>query len=255
MSVEIQADAYIADLLLACILGLTTINFAVFYLVTQLGKVHIIKVQNELLLQQFQYQSQYTEAIKQQHLTTLHLEHDVKHSLAVIGVLLDQKNYTEAKILLEKYKNGASMSSIPVETDNIVLNAIVSLKFSYAHSIGIKIFCALPEKFNLLEDVDLCNLLGNMLDNAIEYCEKNINEDNDISVIINQTEFDCSIVVKNTIYESVVSNNKKLATTKSDKEKHGIGMKTIENIAKKNDGIFDYFEYEGLFYVKLILFL
>ena len=255
VSMKIQATTYVSNLLLGCNLGLVIMNIVVFYLVSQLGKLNAIKLQNELLLQQAKYQEKYTEEAKKQHQATMHVQHDIKHSLAVVGVLLDEQKYDKAKLLLMEYMGSNAMSAVILKTENDALNAIVSLKFTYAQSLGIKTFCALPAIFSLLGDIDLCNLLGNMLDNAIEYCQNHSNKDNEISVMINFTEINCSIVVTNTLHTSVLAKNKNLLTTKPDKAKHGLGIETIKSIAKKHHGLFDCYEENDLFFAKVVLFL
>lgn len=240
-------------LLLGCMLGLILIDIVVFYLVSQLSKSHEIKSRNELLSQQLAYQDKYTETSKQQYKTVLHIRHDIKHSMSVLDVLLTNNENDEAKAFIKKYIQFNSPTFMLVSTQNAVLNAIVSQKMSYANSLGIKTFCVLPEIFTMMDDIDLCNLIGNMLDNAIEYCQKHLNEANEISILIRNEEKKEIILVKNTIHNSVLANNIQLNTNKKNQAEHGFGIETIRNIAGKYNGVFDCYEDSQTFYSKVVL--
>lgn len=59
--------------------------------------------------------------------------------------------------------------------------------------------------------------------------------------------------MKNTIGHSVLEGNPELNTTKKDKIIHGFGTKIINDIAKKYNGAFDYYEENGYFICSIIL--
>ena len=62
-----------------------------------------------------------------------------------------------------------------------------------------------------------------------------------------------NIVVKNRIDNSVISNNKKLQTTKLDKKHHGYGLRTVKMLAEKYNGMSDIYEKDGFFIVSVLL--
>lgn len=240
--------------LLCCMLGIVVIDIAILYLVAQLSKNHEVKTRNELLSQQLTYQNQYTEQIKQQYITAMHLKHDINQSLSVLNMLLAENQYDRAKEVLSEYTQVSLPTFMLVNTKNTVLNAIVTLKLTYAQSLGIKTRCALPEDFQELNDIDLCNMIGNMLDNAIEYCAKHLEKENEIVFSITFYNEACTVLVKNTVHAPILDNNQQLKTSKDESLNHGFGLKTIKEIARKADGLFDCYEENGAFYVKVILY-
>ena len=59
--------------------------------------------------------------------------------------------------------------------------------------------------------------------------------------------------MKNSIEGSVIQNNPNLITTKKDKHLHGLGTKIIKDIAKKYNGMADFFENDDFFICHIIL--
>lgn len=254
ISMSVVLSIHASDLLLGCLFGIVLIDLVVFYLVSELSQKNEIKAKNELLSQQLTYQDLYTEQIKQQYKTAMHIKHDIKHSLSVLNLLVSNHEYDKAQKLLDEYMQSNSLAFILINTKNLVLNAIVTLKLTYASSLGIKTFCAFPETFDILEDVDLCNLIGNMLENAIEHCQKHLDKSNEVTISLTPSMGKYTLLVRNTVHTSVLENNKQLKTSKENKNLHGFGTEIIAEIAQKYDGLFDYYERDGMFYSRVTLF-
>ncbi len=98
--------------------------------------------------------------------------------------------------------------------------------------------------------MDLCSLLGNVLDNAISASEKCDLNSRLVEVKITAIGSRVIILVKNSIPCSVLKCNPKLSSTKSTPEEHGFGVKTIKSIVEKYNGKVDFYE-EGLTFICL----
>lgn len=170
-----------------------------------------------MLQQKVDFQGQYTEIARQQHQATLSLQHDLKHILSVLSVLIESNELDKAEKLIGEYMQENAHSVVLIDTTNESLNAIISLKLTYANYVGIKTFCAVPESFSLLNDAEISSLFGNMLDNAIEYCEKHLDKENEISVTIISENMKTTILVKNRLHNSVFTTDRGLETDKNDK--------------------------------------
>lgn len=112
---------------------------------------------------------------------------------------------------------------------------------------NIKINTTIQNGLKKIDDIDMCSLIGNLLDNAIE-AQLNIIKDNRY-IEVNMTNEDdiLCISVKNAITGSVLINNNKLSTTKNDTKNHGLGTKIIKDIVGKYNGSIDYYEEDGFF--------
>ena len=102
--------------------------------------------------------------------------------------------------------------------------------------------------------MDLCTLLGNLLDNAIEAAEQCPPEKRLIEVKI--TSYDEKVVIHamNSIISSVLNENSELKSTKKDPLEHGFGVKSIRLIAQKYAGTVNYFEDDSTLSCRVVLY-
>lgn len=82
---------------------------------------------------------------------------------------------------------------------------------------------------------DIVTLLVNLLDNAIEACEK-LDENKMIRFKMILEEGGLTVSVRNPVREPVVIKGKVIATTKGEKDRHGIGFLNIQSVIEKNQG-------------------
>ena len=91
----------------------------------------------------------------------------------------------------------------------------------------------------LIDDIQLCTLIGNLFDNAIEACMK-IKEPDKRYIDFQIKPFNCmmSIYMENScIGDYVIDKNGKLKTSKQTNIiNHGIGLKRIEEIVERANG-------------------
>ena len=103
-----------------------------------------------------------------------------------------------------------------------------------------------------IDDIDLSILFANLFDNAIEACVHNTSKSS-IYLMVTYEKAYLNIIMKNTIEKPVLKHNPQLVTTKKDKKKHGYGLKTIDDVVRKYDGIKKYYEKDNYFYADLWL--
>ena len=213
-----------------------------------------MKREIELLRLQEQHKNQYIENANLQYDTIKKIHHDLKGQMLAIHKLISDNNIEAAEELLSK--NTKTIEAIETfgTTNNVIVNAIINSKLTSASAMGIHVSFLSVYEFNGIDDLDLCNLLSNMLDNSItavleiqERIEKNI------AVSISLEDDVYTFIVKNTISESVLSKNSLLKTTKKDKENHGYGIQIIKDIAEKYDGRCDFYEAENMFCCQVIM--
>ena len=119
------------------------------------------------------------------------------------------------------------------------------MKISRCHANKIDIKTEIESDFSDFSDIDICVLLANLLDNAIE---ASLNVDSpQINVSIRNEKNYLCILIRNRIESSVLEENGQLHTTKKDKSKHGLGVYSISQIVDKYDGMKTYYEKNGYF--------
>lgn len=160
--------------------------------------------------------------------------HDLKHSLNALKTVSEEErqSYIEAaERNVERYRQ-------LVHTDNEVLNTVLAEKSLYCDSKKIRLSTAVDSlKLPQLEIPDLCALLGNAIDNAIECVDRFEDPDRRIVslTIRKQNAFAC-IQTNNYCDGAPELENGLPRTTKADKASHGFGLKSIRYLAEKYGG-------------------
>ena len=86
-----------------------------------------------------------------------------------------------------------------------------------------------------ISEEDIVTLLGNLLDNAIEACEKlSGNKVIQFKMIIEEGQLVLSI--RNTVKDAVKIEDNRIVTSKRDKSQHGIGLMNVDSVIRKNNG-------------------
>lgn len=241
----LQLPLTATQLLLFSELGIIIVNTVCFYMTIALSKSNRETMSLKILEQQQEQRTQYAESIRKQYEEIRQIRHDVKQNFAVINALLEEQKPVEAKKFVEKCTNTLSKLDIVMDVGNDFVNAILNSKLNLAKEKGINIICSSSNDVAGVEDIDLCILLGNMLDNAIEASEKS--EEKSIEASILSDDSTLFIKVVNTVDKPVLQHNPDLRTIKSDKNLHGYGIKTIISVAEKYNGYVDFYEEDKQF--------
>lgn len=226
-------------------LGIVLINIAVCYLVVLLGRKNRAVRENEILKIQQEYNSQYIANAAIEYDAISKLRHDFKDGYSVIYALLSDGKIEKAIKYIENNVSLLTGTETFINTNNDIVNAVINAKFTTAKSFGIDCSCFSVISFDDIDDIDLCRLLSNMLENAITACINSQKTNKQILLIITADEYRYNFCLKNTIDKSILKDNPKLCTTKTGK--HGYGIKIIRDISEKYNGKCDFYE-ENLFF-------
>lgn len=226
-----------------------SINIFMFYVIYSLFNKNKKLREYEILKIQQRYQNMYIENANVQYDSIRKIKHDTKNHFLTICQLISDNDVTSAYDFAKQNIENLEMSQTYVKTKNKVVNAVINSKLSSAAAMGIQVSCLATNNFDGIDDIDLCNLLGNTLDNAISACrDQPENERREINVKINrEDEIYYTFIVRNTISKSVIKNNPLLKTTKKDKANHGYGTQIVKDISNKYGGRTDYYEEYDMF--------
>lgn len=235
-------------------LGIIIINIVCYFMVIRLSKANSAKVEYELQMIDLNYKKQYAENIKSQHEEIRRIRHDMKQSYQVIQRFVVENNFDELAEYLPQICEQINKISSAVDTNHSIINAILNTKLSFAKSQGIKTLCSSVKQIHAekIEEIDLCHLIGNVMDNAIEATLKISSEKTKyVEVSITERNAMILITVRNS-YEDVLIDEG-LNTSKDNKANHGFGIKTIRKIAKKYQGSADFYIEGDLFCCSVML--
>lgn len=199
---------------------------------------------------QYVLQQDIAEELKKMQTQSRLLKHDMKNHSMVILSYLEEEKIEEAKNYTSKILDNLNKMYTYINVGNSLLNYIINHKLSKAKEQGIKIKAEIENlAFAYMDSVDFSSVLNNLLDNAVEAAASS--KEKKIEVILsNQKGFD-SIVVKNSIDNSVLGSNPDFQSTKEGEE-HGFGMVQIREITQKYNGMIDIYEENGFFVVNVV---
>ena len=141
-----------------------------------------------------------------------------------------------------------------LKTGNVMVDAILNSKLSLIHSkkIAVNAKAVVPQQLKISE-VDLCVIIGNLLDNAMEACLKQENpEERFIRIYINVLKQQLYISVTNSVGGTVKKEGKRYHSTKSSPS-HGFGLMRVDRIAEKYNGYVNRQDEPGVFATEVML--
>ncbi|MCI9463337.1 MAG: sensor histidine kinase [Lachnospiraceae bacterium] len=155
---------------------------------------------------------------------------------------------------LNKLNDDLTAVDTVVKTGNVMVDAILNSKLSLmkAKKLPVNVKASVPASFPISE-VDLCAVIGNLLDNAMEACERQQAENERfIRVYIGVLKQHLYISVSNSVSGGVKKAGKRYLSTKRSAN-HGYGLMRIDRIAAKYHGYVNRQNEEGVFVTEVML--
>lgn len=184
------------------------------------------------------------------------IRHDLKNQFAYMKLLLHQKQYEELDDYFSQQAENVSMPVSYIDCGNRIIDNVLNMELSKAKRAGIPVEHQLivPPELPFADD-DVCAILANLLDNAIEEC-KRLQKNGSVSIRLTMHPHGSYmyIVCRNTTDRKKLDRvNNALLTTKKDTRLHGYGTRIVAKIAEKYNGSVDYSLKEGQFVAKVIM--
>ena len=167
--------------------------------------------------------------------------HDMKNHILALKNYDQEQNWSGLHEYLNELSEDILEYNFHVWTGNHMLDMILNQKEKDAQrqktdmQIDTEVFSTLP-----FTDREIISLFGNLLDNALEACERIQDKKRWIKIKIKKKNHLLYIETSNAIKEMPVQNQKEFVSVKEDEILHGYGMKNIQDIVRKYDGIFRY---------------
>ena len=226
---------------------LILINFVCFYMTYSLCKSHHETEELRINQQRYDLSIQYAESVKNQYNEMKILRHDMKQEYVVIFGLLEAGKTESAADYIRSRMNSLSKAEIYMDVGNDRINSILNSKLSYAKSNEIEVICSSSGNIGGIDDADLCILLGNLMDNAIEGSLTSNDEAKFIEAKIVGDELKIRIQITNSASAKSEKSILNGETSKTDKSAHGFGIKSIQYIVHKYNGSLNYvFEHNSV---------
>lgn len=232
-----MTESWILPVILIFLFLLADLLFLKFIVPRQTIK-ELEKYQNVLLSRQL-------EEIRNTYREMRGWRHDYKNHMQSLKIYVEKREWENALNYIDQMDEDLSEVDHVIKTGNIMADAIVNSKVSLAKTrkIRLDVTAKIPEKLPV-SDVEFCVLFGNLMDNAIEACEKiGAEEERFIRVYIGLFKKQFYLSVTNATNERV--RLKKYVSLKG--EGHGLGLYRIDKIIKERRGYLNRKNEPGVF--------
>lgn len=166
--------------------------------------------------------------------------HDMRHHLIILKEYITRKDYFAVEQYLSQLLESYSEIKEEKWTRIHHLDILLNQKKQKAQILNIElkieadVLQCLPFK-----ETETSVLFGNLLDNAIEACEKIKKNQKYIWIEIRQKKEFLFISIVNPIIQIPLIKNGEIITDKVNREIHGYGLKSINRIVKRYDGVIE----------------
>lgn len=209
-----------------------------YYAFFSLASEHKQREETEILNEKLSREREYFSIVTKQYDDIRMVRHDLDNQLHYMRDLLDEERYDDLKKYFDEYGKDSFEILEKIHTGNKTIDSILNIEQTKAELRNVKmrykiaVAPALP-----FDGHDLCSLITNLIDNAIEACEadKISSDEIGIEVEIRQEHNYVLFHVENAVNdESLNENRRKLITKKS--VGHGYGTKIVKRVAEKYNG-------------------
>lgn len=179
--------------------------------------------------------------------------HDFRHHVIAVRGLLKQNCLKEAVEYIDTYTDFGSAPEVIEYCPNLSANCILNyyLQEAKKHSIQVSTRITLPGHLPLPE-IDFCTILGNLLSNALEACQRQESGEPSITVNISQTGDSMIILsVRNTYTHTIRLQEDRFLSSKHGDA--GIGTASVQYLTDRYHGVLKYRYGNGTFEASLLL--
>ena len=222
-----------------------TIQYSLF-------RVQSFSTENEVLEQMLRSSERYYEMSKESIAIINRKCHDLKHQLKILSMVSEE----DRQRYIDEAREDLAFYQQLVHSENPVINTILAEKGLFCEERGISLSCSADDvKLDFISVTDLYAMLGNALDNAIEYVDTlGEKEQRMISFRISEKGGFLNLQVINPYAgPQIPAGELPKSTKEKDIAYHGYGLKSIRYLAKKYGGGMEISTGDGLFTLQITL--
>lgn len=220
-----------------------------------------------------QYHSQIAayKMLDEQYSQSERLRHDMKNHVIALSGLLKNRELEKMDDYLQKMKDSGNLGNCEEATGSRVVDALLYQKRKVAEQRNIAWECDVQiSEICRINEFDLCILFGNLLDNALQACERlqcsnpNNNADCFIDIQAKAVKKYFLIEVKNSadvtavpetgfISKNNISWHGARSTVRNNVANHGIGLFNVKDVVNKYNGAMNMNIENGIFVISILL--
>lgn len=208
-------------------------NGCLMWLIIRFMKDSRLKAENKCIKENIALQYNYYLNMQHSQQKVRNLYHDMKNHMICIEKIYGENDYIKG---INKQLNEFTYI---YNTNNIILDIILNDKRNICENKKIELIADINFKeCNFIDITDVCSIFSNIIDNAIEACDKIENNKIEKKIRLKGTNVNRLYVLKceNTKLNKINKKNELFMTDKKDKFLHGVGIKSIKASVEKYNG-------------------
>ena len=199
------------------------------------ASVQALQIKNELIMENYQ-------TLLEKNTETLRLRHEWKNQLLSLRMLQEKGNQEGLSARLRELDDELDHLTPRLYTDHLAVNTILQKAAAQADRQGIAFACQVQVPRELsIDEADLCTLLVNLLDNALEAAAQvQPPKRREVLCRIKLSQGFLAIHCENTYCGTVrLDQAGQLVTTKANAEGHSFGLVQMRAVAEKYNSVLD----------------
>ncbi len=163
--------------------------------------------------------------------------HDLRHFISAASRFIDSKQYDKLAEYVSSFIEPLTQDTELVICDNYAVNSIAGYYIRLAKAKGIDVSFAFAVKETIsVSDIDLCVIIGNTMENAIEACAHMVEGKRFIHMYAKVIGSNISFICDNSFDGVVQMDGEEYLSRKRGATEKGIGLSSIAAVVKKYDG-------------------
>jgi two-component system sensor histidine kinase AgrC len=242
------------DLFFVIAFGLAGMNIVVFYLMNDILEREMQLRESKIFEVQVKNQTDMYRAVSENFDNQRKKTHEYKNQMMCIDALIEKREYGQLEAYVQNICGKLNRELDAINTNHVIVNAIMNTKYQEALSKNILFVFQMNDLSALrISDEDIVVILANLLNNAIEACEK-CKGKRIIKVKFVIEDENVILSVRNTHENNLVFQNNEIQTSKeTDMEEHGIGIRNIIQTIEKYGGSYVIRPEENEFYFSIVI--
>lgn len=237
---------------------LFVINIGFFLLYNKLSLTSDLQIKTLIMSYQLKRYKEIRSAKEAQTHFLKQEKHNLKNQLITIRAYAQQGQTTSIINFTDKLLTSTDFGLNPFSIcDNIILDTLIDSKINIAkeHNINYNWDISIPNHLPF-DDLDLCILVGNAIDNAFDAClliNSSCDKFVDITILYKAGCLYCNFS-NSYVHELIPSSKQHFLSTKSNFNNHGYGIPSIQHIVNKYNGLLEVTTKDNVFTLKVLLY-
>ena len=215
-------------------------NIVVFWVHESMVRTQQENIEYKLQKQKAEIDTEYYSLLQNQYENSNIIIHDIKRHLMSVKELASHNDCDNILKYIDDLYGEYDIKYLRKYSNHKLINAIINRYMEMCKTFGIDFYCDIRDiDFSFISDANLTAILDNLLENAIEAAKDSDNKTIELTIKESNENF-VAINLENSCATAPKKSGGELITTKTDKEVHGYGIRSIKRIAKEYNGNINY---------------